>query len=150
MNGSNGSISSPPNGLAQGMGDVTHDILSLAELQFEIFRSECREGLKGMFVPVALLLGAATVAVGTVPIALIFLAELLTQVAGLSRAAAFSIAVLGGFSAAAVMGVVGWSYMRGVARIFTRSREELTRNMTWIKQALKRPAPVEAAQPQNY
>ena len=59
------------------MGELTHDIVSLAELQFELFRIDCREGLKRMLIPVALLLFAGIVAVGTVPIALMFIAELL-------------------------------------------------------------------------
>jgi hypothetical protein len=99
------------------MGELTHDIVSLAELQFELFRIDCREGLKRMLVPVAMLLVAGIVAVGTVPIALIFIAEFLTQAAGLSRAATFSIATMSGF---------------GVALV------------TWIKHALKRPAPIES------
>ncbi len=91
------------------MGELTHDIVSLAELQFELFRNDCRTGLKGLLVPVALLLLAGIVAAGTVPVALILLAELLAQAAGLSRAAAFSIAALGGFIVAVALGVVGWS-----------------------------------------
>jgi hypothetical protein len=139
----------PPNGVAKGMGELVHDIVSLAELQFELFRIDCREGLKQMLVPVALLLVAGIVAAGTVPIALIFVAELLVQAAGLSRAAAFSIVALSGVIMAVAMGVVGWSHIRRVVRVFERSREELTCNMTWIKHALKRPAPVESQQPQD-
>jgi Putative Actinobacterial Holin-X, holin superfamily III len=149
MNRRNGSTPSPPNGVAKDMGELTHDIVSLAELQFELFRIDCREGLKQMLIPVALLLLAAIVAVGTVPIALILIAELLTQAAGLSRAAAFSIAAMSGFIVALVMGVVAWSYLRGVVLVFERSREELTRNMTWIKRALRRSAPIESQQPQD-
>ena len=115
------------------MGELTHDIVSLAELQFELFRNDCRKGLKGLLLPVALLLLAGIVAAGTVPVALIVVAEFLAQAAGLSRAAAFSIAALGGFIVAVALGVVGWSHIRGVGRVFERSREELTRNMTWIK-----------------
>ena len=149
MNRCNGSTPSPPNGVAKGMGELTHDIVSLAELQFELFRIDCREGLKRMLIPVALLLFAGIVAVGTVPIALMLIAELLAQAAGLSRAAAFSIAALSGFIVAVAMGVAGWFYLRGVVRVFERSREELTRNMTWIKHALKRPAPIDSRQPQD-
>ena len=36
----------PPNGVAKGMGELMHDIVSLAELQFELLRIDCREGLK--------------------------------------------------------------------------------------------------------
>jgi hypothetical protein len=149
MNRRNGSTPSPPNGVAKGMGELTHDIVSLAELQFELFRSDCREGLKRMLIPVALLLVAGIVAAGTVPIALILVAEFLAQAAGLSRAAAFSIAALGGFIVASAIGLVGWSRIRGVVRVFERSREELTRNMAWIKHALKRPAPIKSQQPQD-
>ncbi len=149
MNRRNGSTPSPPNGVAKDMGELTHDIVSLAELQFELFRSDCRDGLKRMLIPVALLLVAGIVAAGTVPIALILIAELLAQAAGLSRAAAFSIAALSGLIIAAAIAVVGWSTLRGVVRVFERSREELARNMTWIKHALKRPEPVESQQPQD-
>ena len=144
MNRRNGSTPSPPNGVAKDMGELTHDIVSLAELQFELFRIDCREGLQRMLVPVAVLLVAGIVAVGTVPIALILVAEFLAQAAGLSRAAAFSIAAMSGFVVALAIGVVGWSYLRGVVRVFERSREELTCNMTWIKHALQRPAPIES------
>ena len=148
MSRHNGSV--PPNGVAKSMGELMHDIASLTELQFELFRIDCREGLKRLLIPVTLLLLAGIVAVGTVPVALILIAEVLAQVAGLSRPAAFSIAALSGLIVAAVLGVAGWSYIGGVARVFRRSREELSRNMTWIKHALERPAPTESAKPQDH
>ena len=128
---------------------MTHDIVSLAELQFELFRNDCRQGLRGLLIPVALLLLAGIVAAGSVPVALIFIAEILAQAAGLSRAAAFSIAALGGFIAATTLGVAGSSHIRGVGRVFERSCEELTRNLTWIKQVVKRPKPTEEQSPQD-
>jgi len=149
MNRRNGSTP-PPNGVAKGMGELMHDIVSLAELQFELFRIDCREGLKRMLIPVALLLFAAIVAAGTVPVALTVIAEFFAQVAGLSRAASFAIAALSGLIVAVAAGVVGWFSLRGVVRVFARSREELARNMTWIKQALEPPAPSESPQPQDH
>ena len=149
MNQRNGSTPAPPDGVAKDMGELTQDIVSLAELQFELFRNDCRKGLKGLLIPVALLLLAGIVAAGMVPVALIFIAEILAQAAGLSRAAAFSIAALGGFIVAAALGVAGWSHIRGVGRVFERSGEELTRNMTWIKHVLKRPAATEGQSPQD-
>ena len=147
MNHHNGSVQEPSEGVAKDLGELTHDVVSLAELQFELFRNDCRDGLKGLLIPVALLLLAGILAAGSVPVALIFIAEILAQTAGLSRAAAFSIAALGGLIAAAALGVVGWSHIRGVGRVFERSREELARNMSWIKQSLKRP--IEAESPQK-
>jgi hypothetical protein len=144
MNQRSGSTPEPPNGVAKDVGELTHDIVSLAELQFELFRSDCHNGLKGLLIPVTLLLFAAIVAVGTIPVALIFIAELLVQAARLSRAAAFSIAGMGGVIAAVALGIMGWSQFRGVGYVFARSREELTRNITWIKHALKQPAPTKS------
>jgi hypothetical protein len=129
-----------PYGVAKDVGELTHDIMSLAELQFALFRSDCRNGLKELQIPLGLLLFAALVAAGTVPVALMGMAELLVQVVGLSRVAAFSIAALGGFILALAMGLVGWFSLRGIV-VFQRSREELTRSVTWIKQALKRRKP---------
>jgi len=146
----NGSSNVPPNRVAKDMGQLTYDIMSLAELQFELFRNDCRAGMRGLLVPVAMLLLATIVAVGSVPLALIFIAEFLVQAVGLSRAAAFSIAALGGFIVAVALGVVGWSHIRGIGRVFERSREELSRNITWIKHALKRPAPIDGQSPQEY
>jgi len=149
MNRCNGSTQSPPSGVAKGMGELTHDIVSLVELQFELFRVDCREGLRRILIPVALLMSAGIVAVGTVPIMLILIAEILTQAAGQSRAAAFSIAAMCGFVLAVIMGVAGWFYMRRAVHVFERSREELSRNMAWIKHALKRPALIESQQPED-
>jgi hypothetical protein len=134
------------------MGELAHDIVSLAELQLELFRVDCREGLRQIMIPVALLLCAGVVAAGTVPIAMILVADFLTQATDLSRAAAFSIAAMNGVIVALAIEVVGWPYLRGVVRVFERSREELASNVTWIKHALKRPEPIEslhAKQPQD-
>lgn len=107
---------------------------------------DCRHGLHGLLISVALLVVAAMVALGTVPIALILLAELLMQAAGVSGAAAYAIAAMCGFIVAATLGLVGWSRLRRIRRVFHRSREEMTRNITWIKNALKQSVPKESEQ----
>jgi len=144
MNLNNESTTAAPNRVVQGMGELMHDIVSLAELQFELVRNDYRAGMKGLLVPVVLLLVAGIVAVGTAPIALLLMAEILIQVAGLSRASAFSIAVASGFMTAVALGVVGWSQIRGVGRVFRRSREEWIRNLNWIKLALKGSPPIQS------
>ena len=136
----NGSTPAPPNGVAKGMGELMRDIVSLAALQLELFQDDCRVGLKRLLMPAALLLAAGMVAVGAVPIVLIVIAELVVQPVGLSRPVAFSIAALIGLTVSVAMGGIGWSYLRRAARVFERSRAEWTRNMTWIRRVLERPA----------
>ena len=48
MNRRNGSTAAPPNGVAKGMGELTRDIVSLAVLELELFKDDCRQGLKRM------------------------------------------------------------------------------------------------------
>jgi formate hydrogenlyase subunit 3/multisubunit Na+/H+ antiporter MnhD subunit len=102
-----------------------------------------------MLVPAALFLLAAAVALGSVPIALIFLAELLVQRAGLSQVLALLIATAVGFLAAAAMALAAWGYARNAVQVFQRSRDELARNIAWLKQALNRPAAGGAEPPQT-
>lgn len=144
MNRRNGSTPSPPNGVTKGMAELMHDTMSLAEVQFALFKIDGRDGLKQMLIPGAVLLFAGMVTAGSVPIALLLMAEVLAQGAGLSRAAALSIAALSGFLVAAAVGFAGWSYLRRVVHVFDRSRKELARNITWIKHALIRSAPIES------
>ena len=61
MNRRNGSTPRAERG-RQGHGRIDADIVWLAELQFELFRIDCRKGRKGMMIPVTLLLLAAIVA----------------------------------------------------------------------------------------
>ena len=137
---------SPPNGVAKDVRELAHDILSLAELEYELFKIDCREGRRQILIAVALLLAAGMVAVGTVPIALILVAELFVQPGGLTRPTALSIAALIGLVITAASGVAGWFYLHRVVRALDRSRSELSRNIAWIKGALKPPAPSESQQ----
>jgi hypothetical protein len=124
----------------------------LAELHLELFRVDCREGLRKIMIAVALLRLAGFVAAGTAPIALMLVAEGLVQTAHLSRAAAIAIAAMSDVIVALAMRFVAGACLRGITRVFERSREKWTENMTWIKHALRRSEPVEsrhALQPQE-
>jgi hypothetical protein len=146
MNLRNESTPALPSGVAKDMGELTSDVMSLAQLQLELFTTDCRTGMKGLLTPVVLLLGAGLAAFGTVPVVLLLLAEVLVRVAGLSQLAALSTAALSGLVAALVLAIAGWSQVRGVGRVFQRSREELIRNLNWIKHSLHGPE-TPAAQP---
>ena len=149
MNLRNESTPAPPNGVAKDMGELTSDVMSLAQLQLELFTTDCRTGMKGLLTPVLLLLGAGLAAFGTVPVVLLLMAEVLMRVAGFSWLAALSTAALSGLLVTIVLGIAGWSQVRGVGRVFQRSREELIRNLNWIKHSLHGPEASAAPPPQE-
>lgn len=144
MNRRTASHLSPPNGVGKDVRELAHDILSLAELEFELFKIDCRDGRKQILIAVTLLLAAGVMAVGTVPIALTLVAELWVQPGGLTRPTALSIATLTGLMIAVASGVAGCFYVRRVVRALDRSRAELARNLQWVKGVLKPPAPGES------
>lgn len=138
MNRTDGSTQSAPRGVANDMGQVTHDFISLVELQIELGRIDTREAVGRLAVPATLLVVAAAVTLGTIPVALRFVAEAIVAVAGLSQWLALLIATVFGLGVAAIAAVVGWRRLRGPLRLFNRSRDEFKSNVQWIKRVLAR------------
>jgi len=117
------------------LGNLGHDITSLAELQLKLLAADAREAGRRAALPLGLLVGAAAVALGCVPVLLFALAAALQQ-AGLSGPVALALSALVGLAVAGVLGWFGWSLIGSSFVSLERSREELTRNLQWIKSAL--------------
>jgi hypothetical protein len=132
---------SPPKAVARGVSELAHDFTALVELQAQLFRLDLGESLRRLVTPCALALGAVLVAAGSVPIALWFLAELLSGPGGLSRTWALAIATLVGLATAGLMGFAAWANLRAGFRVFERSREEWMRTIRWAQRVLKHGVP---------
>ena len=145
MNGQNGSAASLPRSVAKNARELGHDVVSLAELQLQLLANDCRESARSVVLPGSLILMGATLAAGCVPVALAGTAELLIHGAGLSPAAAFFSVAAAGAIVAGGIALVGWRALRGALRPFRQSRDELNRNVTWIKNMLRRPPAAGAA-----
>ena len=138
MSQTNGSTQSPPKAVAKNMGEVLHDLVSLLELQIELFKIDVRDAFKRLAIPVALLLLAAVVAIGTIPVALLCVAAAIAAGGGLPYWLAALIATLLGFGAAAALALTGRRMWLTFLRPFDRSRDEFQRNLKWIKRVLAR------------
>jgi hypothetical protein len=145
MKGPNGASESPPRAVAKGISEAVHDFISLMELQAQLFRLDLREIMLRVIVPGALLFAAVIAIVGCFPIALMALAELLIDSAGLSPALSFLIATVVGLIVAGSLGLGAWAYFRAGIPFFQRSRDEWGHTLDWVKQVLKRSATTEAA-----
>jgi len=117
------------------LGNLGHDITSLAELQLKLAAADARETGRRAALPLGLLLAAAAVALGCVPVLLFALAAALQQ-AGLSSPVALALSALVGLAVAGTLGWLGWSLIGSSFVSFERSKEELTRNLQWVKNAL--------------
>jgi hypothetical protein len=119
-----------------GITEFGNDIANLAELQARLALIDLRDCLQKALVPVALV-GAGLIAlIGALPVALLGLAGLLASALKISQAAAQLLT--GGVALAVALGTVAAAALRigPTFQSFRRSREELTRNLAWIRTVL--------------
>jgi uncharacterized membrane protein YqjE len=134
----NGSPETAPGALARDVGEFAHNVLTLAELQAQLFAADVQEYGQRVLVPGLVLIGGAALGLACFPIALAALALLLIQVLGTSYATGFLVAAVVGAVLSALLCVIGWFQVRKRLAVLQRSQQELVRNLRWIKKVLER------------
>jgi len=127
-----------PTAVARNARAIAHDVLELAELQTELLKVDARDWVKRLVLPIVLVAVALAAAVGCIPILLLSLARLLYELIDMPFSLALLISGVVGLFIAVVCGLVGWKRLSGSVSVFGRSREELQRNIRWIKRVLHR------------
>jgi uncharacterized membrane protein YqjE len=128
----------PSKGLARDVREFAHDVLTLAELQTQLFVADVQECGQRVLVPGLVLLCGVALGLACFPFALAALALFLIQVFEISYAAGFLIAVVVGAVLSALLCVLGWIQVRKRVTVLRRSQQELVRNLRWIKKVLER------------
>lgn len=137
---SNGN-SAPPAAVQPVMrkvGDLAHDVLTLVELQAQLFAVDVTQCSRRLRLFGMLLLGSVVLAWACFPVLLATLALGLVEAFGLTPATAFFLAVLVGLVLSVVLGTFSWYQIRKATSVLNRSGEELKRNLRWVKGVLKR------------
>jgi uncharacterized membrane protein YqjE len=134
----NGVRESPPRAAARNLSELMSDVMMLAELQGQLAMVEFRQELRKLVPSVAVLAGGIILAFCCLPLALVCIALMLDEWTQLSRPVAFLV-TLGGAVLLALLLVLGsvW-YMRSSIGLLDRSRAELSLNVKWIRNMLKR------------
>ena len=133
----NGHSEQPATTMTKSVGGFAHDITTLAELQVKLFFADLKEALQHLTWPLVMMLVGAVLAFASLPVVLMGIAYTLIQRAGLAVDVAFLITAAGATFIAAATCLFGWSKMRRSFSSLERSRDELARNVSWIKSALK-------------
>ena len=124
--------------VAKSVAGLTHDAIQLAELQTELLMHDLRES--GRRTRTSLVFGVIGLCVllSSIPILLIALAELLVGQLGWSPAAAYGAAAIVGLTVS--VAAFAMAYVRLKQGIFSldNSREELSRNIEWMKLQLSK------------
>jgi len=125
-------------GVRNGVGELLHDVVSLAELQTQLLAVDARESVDKAKTPIVLLGVGIAVGLGAVPVLLLSLAEALVSLLDWDRALAYLVSGLIGAAIAGGAVYAGLQQFGAVFAVFDRSRVELSENVRWIKYALTR------------
>jgi hypothetical protein len=124
--------------VAESFTGLAHDAIELAELQATLLKLDAQAAARNGGMSVALLVIGACLLLGCVPVALTALAEVFVAQLEWPRAAAFAASAAIGLALSAAIGTRAWYRVRVAFAALERSRNELSRNIAWIKSNLKR------------
>ena len=125
-------INAPAESVVGSLAEFTHDITTLVELQVKLAAMDAKESIGRAMVP-AILVGVGVVLLlGSLPVALFGVAELLVA-AGMTHGSALLLTGGVGIVGAGLLAVVAGLALSRSFTSFRRSREELARNIAWVK-----------------
>lgn len=110
----------------------------LAELQIELLEADLQDCLQRLIRPVIAVVAGITLLLGCTPVLLLGIARLLVEFAGMPEAAALLTTSIVAALMAGGLAFLGWKKLGLSLSAFKRSRQELTRNIQWIRAVLKR------------
>ena len=125
-----------PTQMISGVAEFTEHLLTLAELQARLAAIEVRQNVDAARVTGSVVLAGATLALASLPVLLIGVAELLAFGLALSRGVAYvSVAAVTLGIGGACVAIAG-SQLRRTAVGLPISREEFARNINWVRTVL--------------
>jgi hypothetical protein len=135
----NGRVRSKDPKVMTSFADLAHDVIELAELQSKLFTLDVKSSAQKTRTSLLLAAAGACVLLGSIPVALFALAEVFVEQLGWSEAGGFAVATLIGLVISGGLLAAGWMRFKSGLNTMHRSREELSRNIAWIKASLRSP-----------
>jgi len=133
----NGRASGDSPNVATSFAELTHDVIELAELQAKLLSHDVKRTSQNAKIALALCVIGLCVLLGCIPVALITIAEVLIATTRMSVAPSYAVATLIGLMVSG--GTLAYGLIRfknGVVAL-DRSRDELHRNIGWLKSTLR-------------
>ena len=124
--------------VAASFSGLAHDAIELAELQAQLLKLDAKAAARNGGASLVLAVVGICLLLGCVPVVLLALAEVIVAQYGWSRAGALGAAAAIGFALSAGACAIAWYRLRTGLGTLKRSRDELNRNLAWIKANLKR------------
>ena len=129
-------INSPAGSMIGNVAEFGHDLATLGELQAKLAVVDLKEATGRAIVPAALAAGALMLVLASLPVALLGVAALLVVDARHGPGWALLATAGATLVVAVVLAVLAIPALRRSFASLDRSREELARNVAWIKTVL--------------
>ena len=118
------------------LGDLGGSVATLAELQVSLAYHESRDMLRRAALPAGWVVAASILALGSVPVALLGVSELLVSALGVSRVRALLMTGGTGLAIAALVLTFALPRLAACVESLRNSRDELKRNVAFIRTAM--------------
>lgn len=135
---------SSPAGVRKNLAGLSHDVLSLLELQVRLFQFDVRESLTRGRFPAAMIVVGLVMALAALPILLFGGARALIDFAGVPEFLAYAAV---GLTTLALAIAIGWGALRSLRTTFDplqRSQAEFQHNIGLLKAMLRRRSEMQA------
>lgn len=131
-----GGEAAPATALARNFGDFARDLVSLAELQGQLFVVDLKQNARQAAARVGLVAVGLALLLGALPVLWMALAYALVEAAGWSHWLSFLVAGVVGLIVGGALALGGLAWLRRALPGLERSRRELGDNLRWLKQSL--------------
>jgi Putative Actinobacterial Holin-X, holin superfamily III len=130
-------LDSSTTGVVSSVTGFGEDLLTLAELQTRLTGIELRQNLDSVKNGGALIVAGATLAIASLPVLMVGVAELLVSELGIRRGYALLIAGTTSIMIAGMCIAVARTWLRKKPLGFPLSAEEFGRNLNWLRTILR-------------
>jgi uncharacterized membrane protein YqjE len=134
-----GAAEAPARAFTRHASGFARDVSTLADLQLKLFSSDLQETLSRMAVPLFLVVASSVMAAAALPLILVGFAFLIVYYADWAIAWSMLVIAVGTTLVAAITGAIAYRSLRRSVKALDRSKQELLRNVNWIKMVLRHP-----------
>ena len=125
-----------PAGMVGSLAEFGYDVATLAELQAKLALVELKQATQRAVLPTIALIGSVVFGLAALPILLLGIAELIAARQGIPIFWALLLTAGATLVLAAAISWVAWIRFNKSFEALRASREELARNLSWIKTVL--------------
>lgn len=133
----NGRVRDEEPNVATSFSGLAHDVIELGELQAQLFVHDVKSATQKTRTSLLLGVVGACVLLGSGPVLLFALGELIIEQFGWTQSAGFAVSAVVGIGVSAGIMAAAWNRLSAGLSSMQRSRDELNRNIAWIKASLR-------------